>query len=189
MEQISKVRRSFIYYLFAAAVGVISGCSQSKKAEVDTSKWITYRLDTDWAFKAPNDAKITYLRGIDSVPGKIFLPSDSIKLEFDSGFEMSSLDTICNLSTEVLYAKRAITRGDYKYLDKPDTLHISKIDTINGNAATIILPIKTGSGMTQLIISDCDSRNWIGVYGKNIPAKKQNMVVAIYKSFRRIKSK
>jgi hypothetical protein len=129
------------------------------------------------------------LKGIDSVPGNIFLPTESIKLEFDSGFEMSSSNTVCNLSTEVFYAKRAITRGDYKYLDKPDTLHVSKIDTINGNAATIILPIKTGSGMTQLIISDCNSRNWIGVYGKNIPASKQKTILAIYKSFRRIDSK
>jgi hypothetical protein len=189
MGKNSKIRRCLIYYLFVAAVGVISGCSQSKKVEVDSSKWSIYKLDTDWAFKAPSDAKITYLRGIDSVPGSIFLPSDSIKLEFDSGFEMSSLDTVCNLSTEVFYAKRAIAHGDYKYLDKPDTLHFSKIDTISGNAATIILPVKTGSGMTQLIISDCDSRNWIGVYGRNIPASKQNKILAIYKSFRRVDSK
>jgi hypothetical protein len=189
MWQISKIRRRLTCYLCTAVVGLISGCSQTKKVEVDNSKWITYKLDTNWAFEAPSDAKITYLKGIDSVPGNIFLPAESIKLEFDSGFEMSSLDTICNLSTEVFYAKRAITRGDYKYLDKPDTLHVSKIDTINGSAATIISPVKTGSGTTQLIISDCNSRNWIGVYGKNILASKQNVILAIYKSFRHIDSK
>ena len=169
------------HYLLCCIMLVASSCAKNNSG-TDTSNWVKYRLDTKWAFTAPKDAKIVYLKGIDSVPGNIILPADSVQLEFDIGFEMSSMDTVCNLGSEELYAKHQIARGSYKYLDKPDTLHNAQVDTVNGKIAIIITPMKTGRGTTDISISDCKSHTWIGVRGKNIPVSKQELVLAIYRS-------
>lgn len=152
--------------------------------------WITYQLDKYWKFDAPKGAKIIYEQGVDSTPGSIILTkNDTIFLAFDSGFEMSIRDTICNLGSETLRSKKAITRKDYKYLDKPDTLHQARIDTINGRIATIIKPAKAGAGITRISISDCNSHLWLGISGKDLPADKQELVLKIYNSIRQEASK
>ena len=179
------------YLLFCLLLGacVSSSCTKKNAREVDASKWIKHTLDNKWVFTAPKDTKIVYLKGVDSVPGNIILSADSIKLEFDSGFEMSAMDTICNLGSEALHAKHEIERGSYKYLDKPDTLHNAQVDTVNGKIATIITPMKTGRGTTDISISDCKSHTWIGIRGKNIPASKQELVLTIYRSLQQADSK
>ncbi len=152
--------------------------------------WITYQLDKYWEFDAPKGAKIIYEQGVDSTPGSIILTSnDSVFLYFDSGVEMSIRDTICNLGSETVRAQKAIARGDYKYLDKPDTLHQAGIDTVNGRIATIIKPARAGAGITSISISDCNSHLWLGISSKDLSTDKQELVLKIYNSIRQEASK
>ena len=181
--------RHYLLCCLLTGACVSSSCTKKNTRGVDTSKWITYTLDNKWAFTAPKGAKIIYLKGVDSVPGNIVLPEDSVRLEFDSGFETSAIDTVCDLGSQAVYAKRDIARGSYKYLDKPDTLHNARVDTVNGKIATVITPMKIGRGTTRISISDCKSYTWIGLYGKNIPANKQELVLTIYKSLQQVDSK
>jgi hypothetical protein len=102
-------------------------------------------LDKYWVFNAPKDTKVIYEKGIDSTPGRIILAANnSLNLEFDSGFEMSIRDTVCNLGSEAVRAKLRIARD-------VDTLYQAKIDTVNGRVATIISPVKPGHGTTEYI--------------------------------------
>jgi hypothetical protein len=174
-------------YLFLLAACISVSCISEKTSALDKSKWVEYELDNHWIFNAPPKTKIIYLRGIDSVPGNIILKSDSIKLEFDSTFE-SSMDTICSMSNELVHAKSGIAREDYKYLDRVDTLHTVRIDTIGGMVATIVTPVKTGAGATDIFISNCKSHLGLGIYGKNIPASKAELILGIFKSIRNKKS-
>ena len=180
----------FLLSVFFLAFCGLTSCNNQDSFETNNPTWITYRLDKHWVFDAPKGAKIIYQQGIDSTPGNIVLTAnDSVILEFDSGFEMSFRDTFCNLGSEAVHAKWRITRGDYKYLDKPDTLHQARIDTVNGKIATIITPLKSGSGTTEIHISDCESNLWLAVYGANIPPDKQELVLDIYRSIRQKSSK
>lgn len=185
--------------LFLAFCGITS-CHNQDNSEKDSHKritynkqdptWITYQLDKHWVFDAPQGTKIIYEQGVDSTPGSIILTAnDSVILGFDSGFEMSFRDTICNLGSEALRAQRDIARGAYKYLDKPDTLHQARIDTVNGQIATIIKPAKAGAGITEINISDCKSHLWLGIAGKDLPADKQELALKIYNSIRQEASK
>ena len=180
--------RHYLKCCFLAVASVSSCHTKNSASLIDTSSWTRYELDS-WELDAPKGTKVVYLKGIDSVPGNIILAQDSIKLEFDSGYQMSEMDTICSLGSEAIYAKREIARGAYNYLNKPDTLHSARIDTVNGRIATIITSVKPGRGTTEISISDCKSHTWIGVSGKNIPAGKQEFLLMIYKSLRRKASK
>ncbi|WP_125921612.1 hypothetical protein [Hymenobacter lapidarius] len=175
--------------VFLAFCGLTS-CNNQDSFDKHNPKWITYKLYDYWVFDAPKGAKIIYQQGIDSTPGSIALAAnDSVILEFDSGFESSVIDTICDLGSETVYAKRRVARGDYKYLNKPDTLHQARIDTVNGLAAITIVPVKTGVGITKVTISNCSSNRWLAISGKNIPYNKQELILKIYASIRQVKSK
>lgn len=169
---------------------VFFACKRQSNSGVDASTWVVYELDDVWTFNAPKGTRLIYERGIDSTPGYIILATnDSLNLEFDSGFESAAMDTVCNLGSEMVYAKQRIARGNYKYLDKPDTLHQARVDTINGLAVIMILPEKAGTGTTEVSISNCNSNRWLAIYGKNIPADKQELVLKIYASIRQAKIK
>jgi hypothetical protein len=183
--------RHLIPKAFFLACCAFVSCKSRDDSRVDNStwlkhkSWVKYELNKYWVFNAPKGTKIIYLDGIDSVPGVIVLAAnDSINLEFDSGFEMSFRDTVCNLGSEAVHAKRRIARGYYKYLDKPDTLHQAKIDTVDGRIATFISPVKPGYGTTEVNISDCESNRWLAIYGRNIPSNKQQLITEIYESIR-----
>jgi hypothetical protein len=182
--------RHLISKVLLTACCAFVGCESRSNPEVIDSGWAVCKLDKFWLFNAPQGTKVIYDQGIDSTPGRIILATnDSVRLEFDSGFEMSFRDTVCNLGSEAIRAKRQIARGDYKYLDKPDTIHQAEVDTINGRIATIITPLKTGGGTTKISISDCASHRWLGIYGRNIPSDKQELVLKIYRSIRQESSK
>ena len=182
--------RHLISKTLLLACCVFVGCKSRDDSVVRNFTGITYRLDKSWLFNAPKGTKIIYEKGIDSTPGRIILAAnDSVNLEFDSGFEISFLDTVCNLGSETVRAKRRIARGHYKYLDNLDTQHQVCIDTVNGKIATIITPLKTGSGTTEISISDCKSHLWLNVSGKNLPYDKQEVVLKIYNSIRQENSK
>lgn len=154
-------------------------CNNKKSPSLNKSTWIEYKLDDYWVFNAPKGTKIIYLKGIDSTPGNIVLTmNDSVNLQFDSGLEMTLSDTVCNLGSDAVRAKFKIAQGLYK----SDTIHQAKIDTVNGKIATIITPVNTGRGWTEIHISDCESDRWLGIYGKDIPSDKQELVLKIYNS-------
>ncbi|MDO7854248.1 hypothetical protein [Hymenobacter convexus] len=176
------MKRSFLFYILLAACLSIS-CLEKDSPVIDTSGWIDYQLDNHWIFKAPKGAKIVYERGVDSVPGNIILEGNSVNLEFDSTYEGSN-DTICSLSSELLRAREKVARGDYKFRDKPGMKHIVKADTINGMAAVIITPTKAGAGATDIFINNCRYYSGLGIYGKNLSAANQNLVLEIFKSIR-----
>lgn len=191
--------RLLLSVLFLAFCGITS-CNNQDSFDKDNHKritynkqdptWITYQLDKHWVFDAPQGAKIIYEQGVDSTPGSIILTAnDSVILNFDSGFEMAFRDTICNLGSEALRVQRDIAGGAYKYLDKQDTLHQARIDTVNGQIATIIKPAKVGAGITEISISDCNSHLWLGISGKDLPSDKQELVLKIYNSIRQEASK
>jgi hypothetical protein len=134
--------RHLISKTFLLACCAFEGCKGRENLVARNFTGVTYRLDKSWIFNAPEGTKVIYEKGIDSTPGRIVLSAnDYVTLEFDSGFEMSFRDTVCNLGSEVVRAKRQIARGYYAYLDKIDTLHHAKIDTVNGRIATIITPV------------------------------------------------
>lgn len=182
--------RSLTLGLLIATCCIFSACKSQNNSGVDISTWITCELDGIWTFNAPKGTRVIYERGIDSTPGYIILATnDSLNLEFDSGFESAAMDTVCNLGSETVYAKQRVARGDYKYLNKPDTLHQARVDTVNGLAAIMIIPEKVGAGTTEISISNCNSNRWLAVYGKNIPADKQELVLKMYQSIRQTKLK
>jgi hypothetical protein len=169
-----------VFCLLAVACLFIS-CATENSSAVDKSKWAKYKIDNNWVFSAPEGAKILYFKGIDSIPGKIVLQNDSVSLEFDSTFEGSS-DTVCNLNNELVRAKAHIARGDYKFLDKIDTLHTIQVDTVNGMAATIITPKRIGVGVTDIFISNCEYHCGLGIYANNLPLSKQELLLEIFRS-------
>ena len=182
--------RHLILKTFLLACCAFVSCKSRDNSVVRNPTWITYKLDKSWLFNAPKGTKVIYEKGVDSTPGRIILATnDSVTLQFDSGFEMSFLDTVCNLGSEGIRARKRIARGSYKYLDKPDTLHQAQIDTVNGKIATIITPLKLGSGTTEIHISDCESNLWLAVDGTNISPDKQGLVMGIYRSIRQVSSK
>ncbi|WP_216689679.1 hypothetical protein [Hymenobacter siberiensis] len=176
------MKRSLLYFILLAACISIS-CLEKDACVIDTSDWTEYKLDTHWMLKAPKGAKIIYERGVDSVPGNIILEGNSINLEFDSTFGRSN-DTACSLSSELSRARENVTRGDYKFLNKPGIEHIAKADTINGMAAIIITPMKTGVGVTDIFIDNCKHHSGLGIYGKNLSGANQTLVLEIFKSIR-----
>ena len=171
-------------FLLIICVSVNVSNSAGKKALIqDDLGWVKYTLDNHWTFSAPKGTKILYLKGLDSVPGNIIIKSDSIKLEFDSGFN-GFFDASCSIDNALANARSEIMRGAYKYLDKPDTLHIARVDTINGMVATFITPVKTGAGTISVDVSDCKSHSGLGIFGKNISAAKQELVSRLFRSIR-----
>ena len=169
-----------IYLLIVVAV--LSGCERrSNKIEFVGKK---YKIDNGWVFNTTDSIDISYFQGVDSTPGIIVIKRDSIGLDFDAGHEMSIPDNECSIGNDVKREKQRIADGHYKYLDKLDTLHHAIIDTINGKIATIIKPDKIGAGLTMIKILDCNSGNWISIYGTNITQKKEEAVMRIYNSLR-----
>jgi hypothetical protein len=167
--------------LFAGG-GLFINCANEHSSASAEAEWVSYTLDNHWLFSAPKGARITYLRGLDSVPGTIELPHEAITLEFDSTFE-GALDT-CTSSAELAQAQAEVARGAYAYLDKPDTLHLARVDTISGLAATIITPKRAGAGTTTLFISSCKYHCGLGIYGKNLPLAKQELLLELFNSIR-----
>jgi hypothetical protein len=175
------MKRYFFYHsLLAACISV--SCLNDSVPTIDKSNWVKYTLDSHWIFKAPKGVKIVYTRGVDSVPGSIFLKSDSLELEFDSGFTGAMNDTTCSLNSELLRTKALVSSGAYDFWNKPDKQHIIKVDTVNGMAAIFVTPAKAGVGVTHISISNCKSQYAIGITGHNIPITKQEMVLEIFKS-------
>lgn len=145
--------------------------------------WNTLTLPNGWKIQAPKGFKVFLAQGIDSNPGYIYSKSDSIELEFDSG-RKGVIKKDCNLSKQVIEAKKDITSGFYKNFYKLPILHKAHIEIINNKVATIILPSKTSNGKVEISIDDCNTGNWLSVKGKNLSLQDEKLVVNIFRTLK-----
>lgn len=108
-------------------------------------------------------------------------------LEYDSGKELVKRNG-CDLTSSFVKAKSSIDTGFTKAFYKMPLEHIAYIDTIAGRIAIIVKPTISGKGTTGIeLYSDCQSKTWLGIKATNLTAKRQELVLQIYKTLRQEK--
>jgi hypothetical protein len=165
---------------------LLSGFScknNSKKDSPIDSAWVKLTLPNQWTIYAPPGFSCKTGRGVDSDPGWIISKRDSIALEFDSGSHEYGHNN-CALSYQYQQAKASIDTGFYKTFYKVPQTHRANIDTIDDKIAVIVKPNATAKGTTGIEILGCAHQPWIAITGKNLSAKKEKLVLEMYKTVR-----
>ena len=168
--------------LLSIILFIFNSCeSRKKKEKPNHPDWVTLNLPNGWQLQTPSNFKAKAVQGIDSEPGYIYSKTDSIVLEFDSGFGPFPNDD-CDFSKQVDEAKKDIVSGFYKDFYKVPKIHKAYLDTIDNKVATFVLPTQTGKGTVGISISDCKSGYWLGITGQNLNGKREKLVIDILKT-------
>jgi hypothetical protein len=105
-------------------------------------------------------------------------------LVYDSGKELVKRKD-CDLTSNLFKAKSSIDTGFTQTFYKMPLEHTAYIDTIAGRIAIVVKPTISGKGITGIeLYADCKYRTWLGIEATNLTAKRQELVLQIYKTLR-----
>lgn len=176
-----KIIRHSIYLLTLFAV--LSCKSKFKEDAVVDPTWTKISMPHGWQIHLPSGFVYKIAQGIDSNPGYIISKKDSIFLFFDAGEKLLK-DVNCSFAQTMKNKRNEIDSGFYKHVYHVSNGYSAYIDTIDNKVAVIIKPTIAKQGILGISLSDCKSGKWLGLNGRNIPVKQQQLVLQIFKTIK-----
>jgi hypothetical protein len=161
--------------IFVLPLILLVSCHSADKSTTSIpSDWKELRLKSNWTLSIPERFDEINKQGVDSQPGEILSETDSITLQYDSGYDLYSKDT-CDVNFQIKRANKKIQLYDSLYRGQKIT-----IDTINDRISILVTPVKNSKGIMKLSIRDCESGAWLSLMTKVSNDRQELLIREIF---------